>query len=156
MNEATDLVLERVLKAPRPRVWAAWTQPDLLKQWWCPKPWHVAECRIDLRPGGELYTLMRGPDGEEHTVAGCWLDIEEGRRIVFTLMLQKGFRPALVEGMFRFTAEVSFADTDDGRTFYKAHLMHAAPADRDEHARVGFHDGWNTAATQLEEVLAGG
>lgn len=156
MNEATDLVLERVLKAPRTRVWEAWTKPDLLQQWWCPKPWRVPECRIDLRPGGELYTLMRGPEGEEHTVSGCYLDIVEGRRLVFTLALQKGFRPVVVEGMFRFTADITFADTDDGHTLYKAHLMHAAPADRDEHARLGFHEGWGTAATQLEELLAGG
>ena len=112
MNEDTDLVLERVLDAPRQRVWKAWTQPDQLKQWWCPKPWRVDECRMDLRPGGEFFTLMRGPGpGEEHAVSGCYLELLEPERIVFTLVLQKGYRPAsLAEGAFRFTAEITFSE----------------------------------------------
>src|SRR5690242_17969960 len=111
MDERTDLMLDRVLNAPRERVWRAWTEPERLKQWWCPKPWRVEECRIDLRPGGELFTLMRGPKaGEEHAVAGCYLEIAPPERIVFTLVLQKAFRPApLGEGAFRFTARITFS-----------------------------------------------
>ena len=156
MNERTDLVLERVLNAPRDRVWRAWTEAERLKQWWCPKPWRVDECRIELEPGGEFYTLMRGPQaGEEHAVSGCYLDLVERERIVFTLLLEKGFRPASVsEGAFRFTAVISFSDAGDGKTLYRALVMHASEADRDAHARIGFNEGWSRAAAQLEELLA--
>jgi uncharacterized protein YndB with AHSA1/START domain len=60
-----DLVLTRVLDAPRDKVWRCWVEPELLKQWFCPKPWYVSEARIDLRPGGEFYTVMNGPNGEQ-------------------------------------------------------------------------------------------
>lgn len=58
------LTLDRVLDASVAKLWRCWTEPELLKQWFCPKPWYVSEARMDLRPGGEFYTLMNGPDGE--------------------------------------------------------------------------------------------
>ena len=51
-DAANDLVLTRVLDAPRDKVWRCWVEPELLKQWFCPKPWYVSEARIGLRPGG--------------------------------------------------------------------------------------------------------
>ena len=45
-----DLVIERELIVPVSLVWRGLTEPDLLKQWFCPKPWGVSDCRIDLRP----------------------------------------------------------------------------------------------------------
>ena len=63
-DAANGLVLTRVLDAPRDKLWRCWVEPELLKQWFCPKPWYVSEARIDLRPGGEFFTLMNGPDGE--------------------------------------------------------------------------------------------
>jgi len=158
MDERLDLVMERVLNAPPDRVWRAWTEPERLKQWWCPRPWRVEECRIELKPGGEFYTLMRGPlEGEEHAVSGCYLELAENERIVFTLMLRKGFRPTLPhEGAFRFTAQITFAAAGEGRTLYRAHVMHADEAGRNAHARIGFDQGWGTAAAQLQEFLAAG
>ena len=65
-DPALDLVIERVLRAPRAAVWRCWTEPELFVQWWCPKPW-VTELRaLELRPGGAFHTTMRGPDGGTH------------------------------------------------------------------------------------------
>ena len=47
-----DLVLEREIDVPVDLVWKAWTTPSHLRQWFCPKPWTVSDCTIDLRPGG--------------------------------------------------------------------------------------------------------
>lgn len=47
---ANDLVLTRVLDAPRDKLWRCWVEPELLKQWFCPKPWYISEARIDHRP----------------------------------------------------------------------------------------------------------
>jgi hypothetical protein len=62
MAEATDLVLERVLDAPRELVWRAMTTPEHLKRWWAPRPYQTTECEIDLRPGGAFRTRMVGPE----------------------------------------------------------------------------------------------
>ena len=43
MSDERELVVDRVLRAPRASVWRCWTEPELLKQWFCPKPWFVSE-----------------------------------------------------------------------------------------------------------------
>ena len=63
MADHYDLVLERLLNAPRRLVWEAWTNPEHLKRWWAPKPYETTECEMDLRPGGVFRTRMVGPDG---------------------------------------------------------------------------------------------
>jgi uncharacterized protein YndB with AHSA1/START domain len=68
-----DLVLERTLDVPPERVWAAWTQPELLKQWFTPAPWQTVDAEVELRPGGAFRTVMRSPEGEEFDNTGCIL-----------------------------------------------------------------------------------
>ena len=62
--EPQDLVISRLIRAPRALVWKAWADPQLLKEWWCPKPWTTEVRAFDMRPGGAFHTFMRGPDGE--------------------------------------------------------------------------------------------
>lgn len=159
MADHEDLVLERLLDAPPALVWKAWTTPDHLKRWWAPKPYETPECEIDLRPGGAFYTRMTGPDGFEEAGTGCFLEVVEGERLVWTSALGEGWRPNALPaegcGAFAFTAIVTFEDAGDGRTLYRAVAMHATRADRDTHETMGFHDGWGTVAGQLGEVAAG-
>jgi uncharacterized protein YndB with AHSA1/START domain len=157
-NQANDLVLERTLDAPRELVWRAYTDPEHLKRWWAPKPYETPEAEIDLRPGGVFYTRMTGPDGFDSKGAGCFLELVEGERIVWTSALGPGYRPADLPaedcGGFPFTAIITFEDSDDGRTRYRAVVMHKNQADRDAHEKMGFHEGWGTCANQLGEVAA--
>lgn len=156
---AHDLVLERLLDAPRDLVWTAWTTPEHLMKWWAPKSYQTPECRIDLRPGGAFYTHMTGPDGFDFRGAGCFLEIVEGERIVWTSALGPGFRPNDLgpreSGGFPFTAIVTLEDAEGGKTLYRATAMHANDADRAAHENMGFHQGWGTCASQLGEVAAG-
>ena len=161
VNEATDLVLDRELNAPIDRVWRAWTDAEQLKQWWCPRPWTTPEAVIDLRPGGRFYTRMEGPNGEGASGGeGCFLEVAPQQRLVWTSALMAGFRPAGADAIscgedspvMAFTAVVTFEDAGEGRTRYRAHVMHATKAGRDSHEQMGFHDGWGTAAKQLEEL----
>ncbi|MDQ2102125.1 SRPBCC family protein [Azospirillum isscasi] len=144
-----DLVLTRSLDAPRPALWRCWTEPELLKQWFCPKPWFVSEARIDLRAGGEFFTLMNGPNGESFGEPGVFLDVEEGRRLVFTDAFRPGWRPS---GRAFMTAEVLFEDAGAGKTRYTARAMHWSAEARDEHEKMGFHEGWGKATDQLEAL----
>jgi uncharacterized protein YndB with AHSA1/START domain len=85
--EPQDLVISRLVRAPRAALWRAWTDPQLLKEWWCPKPWTTEVRAFDLRPGGAFYTFMRGPDGGSSDNPGCFLEIVLQQKIVFTSML---------------------------------------------------------------------
>jgi uncharacterized protein YndB with AHSA1/START domain len=92
-NESNELIITRVLKAPRKALWRAWAEPELLKEWWCPKPWTTEVLAFDLRPGGAFHTLMKGPDGGESDNPGCFLDVADQSRLIFTSMLTAGWRP---------------------------------------------------------------
>lgn len=156
MGEQNDLVLERVLDAPRELVWKAWSDPERLRQWWAPRPYQTPECEMDLRPGGIFYTRMTGPDGFDSRGTGCFLEVVEGERIVWTNALGPGYRPQDVDpqdcGGFPFTAILTFEDNGDGRTRYKAVTLHRNEQDRETHAKMGFQEGWGTCADQLAEV----
>jgi uncharacterized protein YndB with AHSA1/START domain len=159
MTEHHDLVLERVLDAPRNLVWQALTTPEHLVKWWAPRPYRTTECEIDPRPGGIFFTRMAGPDGFDTGSggAGCVLEAVEGQRLVWTSALGPGFRPNADTsdcGGFPFTAIMSLEDAGDGKTLYRAVAMHRNQADRDTHEKMGFHEGWGTCADQLGEVAA--
>ncbi len=145
--EAQDLVISRLLRAPRALLWRAWTEPDLLKQWWCPKPWTTEVKAFDLRPGGGFHTFMQGPDGGSSDNPGCFLHVQHQERIIFTSMLVVGWRPGTP--WLPFTAIITFAD-EAGGTRYGASVMHPDKDSRDRHAEMGFFDGWNTCISQLE------
>lgn len=150
-DAANELVLSRELKAPVAAVWRCWTQPELLKQWFCPKPWYVSEVCMDLRPGGEFTTIMNGPDGDMAENPGVFLAVEPERRLVTTDAFRPGWIPA--ERAFM-TAEMIFEAVGDGRTRYTARVMHWTLEAKQEHEAMGFHEGWGAAADQLE-TLAG-
>ncbi len=151
-NPQTDLVLERVIDVPRELVWAAWTQPEHLKKWFAPAPWTVSECELDLRPGGMCRTVMRSPEGEEFPNMGCYLELIENEKIVFTDALGPGFRP--VENGF-FTAVITFAAHGSG-TKYTARAMHRDEAGRKTHEEMGFHAGWGKCLDQLVALVKAG
>ena len=64
-NEAT-VTITRVFDAPRALVWAAWTDPKRMAQWWGPKGFTNPVCELDLRVGGKIRIDMRAPDGTRY------------------------------------------------------------------------------------------
>jgi uncharacterized protein YndB with AHSA1/START domain len=143
-----DLVISRLVKAPRRTVWRTWTEPKLLVEWFCPKPWTTELKAFDLRPGGGFHTLMRGPDGGVSDNPGCFLEIVERERLVFTTQLGADWRPQT--SWMPLTAVISLADEGE-HTRYVACVMHPDRATRDRHEELGFFEGWNTCIAQLEE-----
>lgn len=140
-----DLVLERNIDVPVDLVWKAWTTPEHLKHWFCPKPWMVTECEIDLRPGGIFRSVMRGPEGQEFENLGCYLQVIPNKKLVFTDTLLTDFRPA--PNPF-FTAYL-LLDGNGDSTRYTAIAMHGNEEARKKHEDMGFHDGWGTVLTQM-------
>jgi uncharacterized protein YndB with AHSA1/START domain len=146
-----DLVLERVIDVPRHLVWEAWTKPEHLKEWFCPKPWGVSECEIDLRPGGIFRTVMRSPEGQEFPYTGCYLEVVPLERLVWTSAMLPGYRPSPASDM-PFTAIITMEDHGTG-TEYVATVLHRDEAGRDKHKAMGFHEGWGKALDQLVELV---
>ncbi len=153
MNPELDLLLERVVDVPRELVWRAWTEPELLKQWFCPLPWTTVDCQIELRPGGVFATVMRSPEGQEFPNEGCYLEVVPQERLVWTDCLQAGFRPAskgylTTDAGFYITCVLTLESVGSG-TRYSAHAMHSDQAGRDKHQAMGFTEGWGAALDQL-------
>ena len=142
------LVLDRVLAAPRAAIWRCWTEPGLLERWFAPVPWTVSGVTVDLRPGGAFHIVMRSPEGEDHPGPGVWLEIDPGRRLVFTDAYTEEWQPA--EKPF-FTAILTLEDAPGG-TRYVARALHWNEVDRAAHEAMGFTDGWGRCADQLETL----
>ncbi|RKE39532.1 uncharacterized protein YndB with AHSA1/START domain [Paraburkholderia sp. BL23I1N1] len=149
--DSRDLVISRVLRAPRAALWRAWSEPGLLKEWWCPKPWTTEVRAFDLHPGGAFHTVMQGPDGNTSDNPGCFLEVVPQSRLVFTSMLTADWRPA--KPWLGFTAIITMADESEGSR-YIARVMHQDDAAREQHEKLGFFDGWNTVITQLDEFAS--
>lgn len=145
-----ELVLSRLIAAPREKLFRAWTEPKLMEQWFCPKPWYVSDVATDLRPGGASFMYINGPNGERFPNRGVYLDVVRNERIVFTDAYVDAWTPS--EKPF-FTAIVTFED-EGGKTRYTARALHWSAADRETHEKMGFHEGWGKAADQLAELAA--
>ena len=79
-----ELVITRVIDAPRELVFKAWTEPERVMRWWGPKGFKMPFCKIDLRPGGALHYCMRSPEGRDCWGKGIYREIVEPERIVVT------------------------------------------------------------------------
>lgn len=149
INPELDLVIDRVLEVSPELVWKAWTDPELLKQWFAPRPWTITECAIDLRPGGLLKFTMRSPEGQEFPNASCVLEAVPNERLVFTDTLSEGYRPS--EKPF-FSAVVEIIP-EGKHTRYRAIALHGNPETRKQHEEMGFHEGWNATIDQMVELI---
>ena len=145
-----DLAIERIIDVPRELVWKAWTMPEHLRHWFTPKPWFVAECEVDLRPGGTFRTLMRSPEGEESLINGCYLEVIPNERLVWTDALLPGFRPSTNPFI---TGVLLLEPHGKGGTRYTAMAIHRDQETRDNHEKMGFYDGWGTVTDQMIELI---
>ena len=149
-NSQLDLVLERTVALPQELVWEAWTKPEHLKHWFCPRPWVVSACEIDLRPGGAFNTTMRSPEGDEFPNLGCYLEVVPLERLVFTDALTAGFRPSGKP----FMTGVLMLEAGSTGTKYTVMAIHADVDARQKHEQMGFHGGWATALDQLVAYMS--
>lgn len=147
-----DLVLSRIIDAPREKVYAAYTTPAKVNQWWAPRPWQASVVKMDLRPGGTSHIVMEGPSGERFDQPGVFLEVIPNERVVWTDAYSKAWEPREKSFM---TAVITFEDAGAGKTKYTAHVFHPTVADREQHEKMGFHGGWAICADQLEEVARG-
>ena len=141
-----DLVLTREMDVSREKLFRCWTEPNLMKQWFVPKPWTITKAETDLRAGGSSVVVMRSPEGQEFPNHGVYLEVVKNEKLVFTDAFTKAWEPSAKPF---FTAIVTFEDLGGGKTKYTARALHWTIADRETHEKMGFHEGWGKACDQL-------
>jgi uncharacterized protein YndB with AHSA1/START domain len=151
-KENARVSVTREFAAPVKNVWAAWTQPELLDQWWAPKPWKAETKSMDFTEGGRWLYSMVGPEGERHWSCA---DYEK-------ISAEKSFT-----GLDAFCDENGVYDPSFGRTHWSVEfvqegdhttvnvaLQFASPEDLEKHIGMGFREGFTAALENLDELLA--
>lgn len=149
---STELILSRVLKAPRHLIYQCWTTPEHMGHWFMPKPHFVDHITIDLRPGGRFDSTMH-VDGNAFPSNGCVLDAVQDRRFAFTDLMTADFQPVAAPGL-GFTATIDLSDHEGG-TLYLVTARHRTEADSKKHEEMGFSTGWGIVADQLDAYAQG-
>jgi uncharacterized protein YndB with AHSA1/START domain len=145
-----ELVLTRTFNAAPELVYRAWTEPELLKQWFAPRPFTTPVAETDVRPGGASLIVMRSPDGTDYPNRGVYLEVVKNERLVFTDAYVQAWEPSEKPFM---TVIITFEAVGD-QTRYTARVRHWSVADRETHEKMGFHEGWGMCADQLAELVA--
>lgn len=150
-KENKKINVKREFDAQVDIVWAAWTQPTLLDQWWAPKPWVAKTKSMDFREGGSWLYAMVGPDNETHWSKADYKKIDT----------QKSF-----SGLDAFCDEngnintdlprsdwnVSFSEEDECTTV-DVTIEYEKLADLEKYIEMGFKEGFTLALGNLDELL---
>lgn len=139
-----ELVITRLLNAPRELVFKAWTDPKLAMRWWGPRDYPATRMQMDVRPGGTWrHCLTSKEDGRELWQHGVFREIVAPERLVFTFVWEEDGE----RGMENLVT-VTFAD-EGGKTRL---TLRQAPFQSVEE-RDGHGYGWNSTFDRLEEEL---
>lgn len=145
-----ELVLTRLIDAPRETLYRCWTEPALMKQWFAPTPYETSVVEVDVRPGGANLIVMRGPDGQDMPNRGIYLEVVPNERLVFTDAFTEAWQPSAKPFM---TVILTFEPQGD-KTLYTARVRHWTVEDREAHEKMGFHQGWGICTDQLAALAA--
>lgn len=151
-NEARSITVERSFNAPLDPVWRAWTEADILCQWWAPRPYQCVITALDLREGGRWSYYMQGPDGDRHH---CFFDYETVRPKTF-FSGSDGFcddRGVVNTTMPRMRWASAFSESD-GRTTVRVRIEFDTTEDLERIVQMGFKEGFTQGLEQLDELLA--
>jgi uncharacterized protein YndB with AHSA1/START domain len=146
--ENRELVISRIIDAPRELIFQAWTRQ--FKEWWGPHGMTTPFVEMDLRTGGVFRTVMRAPDGSEYPTKGIFLEVLENERIVFTDAYGPGWTPS--PDLF-FTAVTTFETLPGNQTRYTARALHWTVENREAHEAMGFYQGWGESIDRLAALV---
>jgi uncharacterized protein YndB with AHSA1/START domain len=139
----TTLSLRRTFKAPRERVFRAWTDPDELRKWWGPEGYVTPSAEVDLRVGGKYRLGMRKlPDGDIFYLSGIYREVRPPERLVYTWRWEA--KPELGETL----VTVEFREVGDSTEVILTHEFFPTPQARDDHNR-----GWSGCLDRLAKLL---
>jgi len=149
-----DLVLTRLIDAPRERVWKAWTESSQFARWWGPNHFTCPVCEIDVRPGGRIYLQMKGPEGSPYSepmpMEGEFLEVVPHERLVFVALAfpdgQGGWR---IDNL----NTVMLAEKL-GKTELTLSVIVRKSSPEVAQALAGMKEGWSQSLEKLVRLLA--
>jgi uncharacterized protein YndB with AHSA1/START domain len=147
-SDTRELVITRVLNAPRELVWKSLTEPERLEQWWGPKGFTNPVCEIDVRVGGAIRIHMRSPDGNVYPMKGEFREIVPPERLVFTNIAVDAEGSPIIEGL----TTVTFAE-HGGKTTMTLHTRGRAVVDYAVGYLQGMEAGWTGSIDKLASLL---
>lgn len=143
-----EIVITRVLNAPRDLVWKAWTDPRHVVHWWGPTGFTNTLHEMDVRPGGVWRHVMHGPDGTDYPNKVVYLEVVKPERLVYS-------HGDDVEGhACQFHVTVTFAKQQGGKTKVTLRMLFETAAQRDETVKFGAVEGGNQTLDRLEAYVA--
>lgn len=137
---------ERIFDAPREKVYAAMTDPELIPKWWGRHKDETTVEELDVRVGGRWHFVCEGPDGT-HGFSGVYRELEEPSRIVQT------FEWDGMPGYISVDA-MDLEDLGDGRTRVVSTSTFHFTEERDGMLSSGMEIGMGETYDRLEELLA--
>lgn len=140
-----EVVITRVVDAPRHLVWQAWTDPLHIAQWMLgPEGWTMPICEIDLRPGGAWRYVWRRDDGSEMSMGGVVREALPPERLVTT----ERWGPEWPE-----TVNTMVLTESLGQTTITLTIAYPSQAARDAALQTGMKEGMELSFKRLDEVL---
>ena len=137
-----------VLDAPRELVWAAWTEPKRMAQWWGPHGFTNPVCEIDARPGGAIRIHMRGPDGSVYPMTGTFREVLPPKRLVFTAVAEDLDGNPHLEALTTVTFE-----EEGGRTKVTVQASAVGLSPLAPQMLAGMDAGWTQSLERLAELV---
>lgn len=152
-KESNQIQVIREFAAPVSQVWKAWTQQELLDQWWAPKPWTAQTKEMDFREGGKWIYAMVSPEGEKHWAR---TDFQSVKTLVsFTgldaFVDEKGNKNT---GLPESTWKVEFDESSITTTLVSVSIEYDSTEDLEKILEMGFIEGFSAALQNLDELLA--
>jgi uncharacterized protein YndB with AHSA1/START domain len=140
-----ELVITRVVDAPRRLVWEAWTKPEHVPNWMLgPEGWTMPVCEIDLRPGGAWHFIWHGSDGTEMEMRGEYREVAPPERLVSTESWG---------GDWPETINTLTLSEKDGKTTITQTVFYKSKEARDAALETGIREGVSTSFDRLGEYL---
>jgi uncharacterized protein YndB with AHSA1/START domain len=141
-----EIRIDRVFDAPRDRVFAAYTDPELIPQWWGPRSTTTIVDQMDVRTGGSWRFVSRDEDGSESAFRGAYREVTPPERIVQTFEWEPMAGHVAVE-------TATFEDLGEQTKVTTVSLFHTAE-ERDGMLQSGMEKGMNETYERLDELLA--
>jgi uncharacterized protein YndB with AHSA1/START domain len=150
-KENSTVNVKKEFNASISDVWSAWTEPEILDQWWAPAPWKSRTKKMNFKEGGQRLYAMVGPQGEEHWALADFTSITPKTNFKYLDAFCDSEGNLNVD-FPRSDWDVSF-DEQSGSTFVTIAIKHKSLSDLEKIIEMGFKEGFTIAVEGLDKIF---